>query len=47
MIKSKDVVAELRRDANYVGRAVVAVVFIGFAAIVIAAALMDLLSIHR
>ena len=47
MIKSKDVVAELRRDATYVGRAMGAIIFIGFATIVIAAALMDLWALHR
>jgi hypothetical protein len=47
MIKSKNLVAALRRDANYAGRAVVAIVFIGFAAIVVAAALYDLLSIRH
>ena len=45
MIKSKNLGAVLRRDATYVGRAVVAIVFIGFAAIAVAAALYDLYSI--
>jgi len=40
-------VAVLRRDANYVGRVVVAIVFIGFAVIVVAAALYDLYSIRN
>jgi len=47
MIKSKNLVAALRRDANFIGRAVVAIVFIGFAAIVVAAALHDLLSLRN
>ncbi len=44
MIKSKDVVAELRRDISYLVRAIVAFVLIGFATIVVTAALYDLLS---
>ena len=47
MMKSKNVVAELRRDAHFILNAVIAVVFIGFAGIVIAAALVDLLAIHH
>ncbi len=47
MIKSKDVVAELRRDISYVVRAIVALVLIGFATIVVVAALYDLLSWHH
>ncbi|HEY1473931.1 MAG TPA: hypothetical protein VGF53_07605 [Pseudolabrys sp.] len=46
MIKSKDVMAELRRDAHYVMNAVIAVVFISFASIAVAAALYDLLAIR-
>jgi hypothetical protein len=42
MMKSKNVVAELRRDVTYVGNAAVAVVFIGFAGLAVAAALFDL-----
>lgn len=47
MIKSKNLVAALRRDATFVGRAVVAIVFTGFAAIVVAAALYDLFAIRH
>ena len=47
MIDSKHVVEVLRRDATYAGRAVAAIIFIGFAAIVVAAALYDLMAIHR
>jgi hypothetical protein len=47
MMKSKNVVAALRRDAHFVLNAVVAVVFIGFAGIVVAAALIDLLAIRH
>jgi hypothetical protein len=47
MMKSKNVVAALRRDARFVLNAVIAVVFIGFASIVVAAALIDLLAIRH
>ena len=42
MMKSKDVVEELRRDVSYVWNAVIAVVFIGFASLAVAAAVFDL-----
>jgi len=47
MVSSKHVVEVLRRDATYAGRAVAAIIFIGFAAIVVAAALYDLVSFHH
>jgi hypothetical protein len=47
MIKSKDVMAELRRDAHFFMNAVIAVVFISFASVVMAAALYDLLAIRH
>jgi len=47
MVKSRHVVEVLRRDAAYVGRAVAAIILIGFAAIVVAAALYDLLATHH
>ena len=47
MIKGKNVVAELRRDAGYVLHAAIAVVFIGFAALALAAAVYDLLPIRH
>ncbi|HET9718272.1 MAG TPA: hypothetical protein VFP60_19030 [Pseudolabrys sp.] len=47
MIKAKDVGAALRRDAIFVWHAVIAVVFIGFASLAIAAALIDLLSFRQ
>ncbi len=47
MMKSKNVVAELRRDVSYVWHAVIAVVFIGFASLAVAAALLDFISIHH
>jgi hypothetical protein len=47
MMKSKDVVEELRRDVSYVWNAVIAVVFIGFASLAVAAALFDVISIRH
>ena len=47
MIRSKDVVAELRRDAHYVFNAVIATIFIGFATLALAAALVDVLAIRH
>jgi hypothetical protein len=47
MMKSKNLVAELRRDVSYVWHAVIAVMFIGFASFAVAAALLDFLSIHH
>ena len=47
MMKSKNVVAALRRDVSFVWHAVIAVVFIGFASLAVAAALLDLLSIRH
>jgi hypothetical protein len=43
MMKSKNVVAALRRDAGYVLNAAIATVFIGFAVLALAAALFDVL----
>jgi hypothetical protein len=47
MIRSKDVVDELRRDVHYVWNAVIAIIFIGFATLAVAAALIDLLAIRN
>ena len=47
MMKRQNVVAALRRDVTFVGNAVVAVVFIGFASLALAAALLDFLSIRH
>jgi hypothetical protein len=46
MVNSKNVVAALRRDVYFVWHAVIAVVFIGFASLAVAAALLDLISIR-
>ena len=47
MLNRENMVAELRRDVTFVWHAVIAVVFIGFASLAVAAALLDLLSLHR
>jgi hypothetical protein len=47
MMTGKNVVAALRRDASYVLSATIAVVFIGFAGLALAAALFDLLPIRH
>ena len=47
MMKSKNVVAALRRDVSFVWNAVIAVVFIGFASLAVAAALLDLMAIRH
>jgi hypothetical protein len=47
MFKNKNLVAALRRDAFFIWHAVIAVMFIGFASLAIAAALLDLLSIRN
>jgi nucleoside recognition membrane protein YjiH len=45
MIRGKNVVAALRRDVTFVWHAVIAVLFIIFAGLAVAAALLDLWSI--
>ncbi len=47
MIKGKNVVAELRREVSYVWHAAIVIVFVGFATIVVAAALYDLWAIRH
>jgi len=47
MLIGKNVVTALRRDASFVWHAIIAVVFVGFASLALAAALLDLLSIHH
>ena len=46
VLKSRNVVSILRRDAVFVWHALVAVVFIGFASLAVAAAVLDLLAIR-
>jgi hypothetical protein len=47
MLTGKNVVSALRRDVTFVWHAVIAVVFIGFATLAVAAALHDLLPIRH
>ena len=47
VMHSKNLVSILRRDATFVGHAVIAVVFIAFASLAVAAALLDLISLQR
>ena len=47
MFKNRNLVATLRRDATLVWHAVIAVMFIGFVSLAVAAALLDLLSMHN
>jgi hypothetical protein len=44
---NRNVAATLRRDAQYVGQAAVAVVCIGFAGLAVAAALVDIITIAQ
>jgi hypothetical protein len=47
MMKSKNVVAALRRDVSFIWHAVIVVMFIGFAGLAVAAALLDLMAIRH
>ncbi len=47
MMNSKTVVSALRRDVSFVWNAVIAVVFIGFAGLALAAAVLDLVAIRH
>ena len=46
MMSKQTVVAALRRDVNFVGNAVGAVVFVGFASLAVAATLFDIIAIR-
>jgi hypothetical protein len=46
-MNSKQVVSILRRDISFVWHAVIAVVFIGFASLAVAAAILDVLAIRH
>ena len=46
MMSKQNVVAALRRDVSFIWHALIAVVFIGFATLAVAAALIDLLVIR-
>jgi len=47
MLNRQNVVAALRRDAFFVWRVAIAMVFVGFAGLALAAALYDVLSIRH
>ena len=47
MMRSRYVMDALRRDVSFVWHAVISVVFIAFAGLAVAAALLDLVSISR
>jgi type IV secretory pathway VirB2 component (pilin) len=47
MLTGKNVVSALRGDVAFVWHAVIAIVFIGFATLAVAAALLDLLPIRH
>jgi hypothetical protein len=47
VMNRQNVVTALRRDVSFVGNAVVAVVFAGFAGLAVAATVFDLVSIHH
>jgi hypothetical protein len=46
MMNSKNVVAALRRDVSFVWKAAIAIVFIGFAGLAMASALLDVVSLR-
>lgn len=47
MMNSKTVVSALRRDVSFVWNAVIAVVFVGFAGLALAAAVLDVMAIRH
>lgn len=47
MMNSKTVVSALRRDVSFVWNAVIAIVFIGFAGLALAAAVLDVMAIRQ
>ena len=47
MMRNRQVVSILRKDAVFVWNAVISVVFIGFATLAIAAALFDFISLRH
>lgn len=46
-IAGRNVVTALRRDAAFIWNAVIVVVFVGFAGLAVASALLDLISIRH
>ncbi|WP_156380756.1 hypothetical protein [Pseudolabrys sp. Root1462] len=47
IVAGKHVVSALRRDAAFIWNAVIVVVFVGFAGLAVASALLDLISIRH
>ncbi len=47
MINSRNVVTALRRDVSLVGQAVVAVLFIAFVSLALAATIIDLMALRH
>ena len=47
MMTARNVSSMLRRDANYVGNAVGAMMCVGFASLAVAAAVLDLVAVTR
>lgn len=47
MMINKNLVSTLRRDVEFVWYAVIAVVFVGFAALAVGAAVIDFVPLHR
>ena len=47
MMNNKTVVSALRRDVSFVWNAVIAVVFIGFAGLAVAATVLDVVAISH
>jgi hypothetical protein len=47
MMKSRNVVAALRRDASFVWHVVIVLVFVGFAGVAMFAALVDLMALRH
>ena len=47
MIRSRNVVAALRRDASFVWHVIIALVFVGFAGLAVFAALLDLMALRQ
>jgi hypothetical protein len=47
MTINKNLAAALRRDVTFIGNAVIAVVFLSFAGLAVAAALLDLISFRH
>ena len=47
MMINRNIVSTLRRDVEFVWYAIVAVVFVGFAALAIGAAFIDIVPLHR